>query len=123
MISLKPWVAIASLVAAITVSYFVGQYVGYNGGFHVAYTAEHSHYLFEQKRADRMQQTVANQRRCINIMASQIQPVDSGGLEGIGEMMQRFGLLYWGTVKCNQTAGFGYVTRQQFQRIVPSAGD
>ena len=121
MIAVKTWLAMAILVVVIAGSFFIGQHVGYDSGYHVAYTSEHSHYLFEQKRANHMQQTVATQRRCINVMAAQIQPVDSGGLAGLGEMMQRFGLLYWGTVKCNQSAGFGYVTQQQYQRIVPSA--
>jgi hypothetical protein len=122
MIALKTSVAIAILVVVIAGSFFIGQRVGYDNGYNVAYTSEHSHYLFEQKRANRMQQTVATQRRCVNVMAANIQPVDSTGFAGLGEMMQRFGLLYWGTVKCNQSAGFGYVTQQQYQRIVPSSG-
>ena len=110
--------AILSAVAA----YFVGQHFGYAQGFRVAYTAEHSHYLYEKKRADKLQRTVANHRRCVEKMAASIPPVQSAGFQGLGETFQRFGLMYWGTVRCNETAGFGFITQTQHRRIIPASG-
>ena len=115
------WLALVLVVAAI--AYVIGDRVGYQHGFAIAYTAEHSHFMFEKRRADRFQGRITDQRRCINKMAGSISPVESGGFAALGEVMQRFGLIYWGTVRCNQTAGFGYVNQQQIRRIMPSTND
>ena len=121
---MKPITAFALVAIIVTVatgSYFVGNHFGYQHGFAVAYTTEHSHYLFEKNRADRFKSRITGNKRCIDKMVSSMKPITSSGLEAFAEVMMRFGQLYHGTLKCNQDAGFGYVTQQQFQRLIPSS--
>lgn len=117
------YLSLILILAAALIAYLIGDRIGYKRGFSVAYTAEHSHYMFEKRRADTFQKRITSQHRCISKMAASIPPVESGGLAGLGELMQRFGLIYWGTVRCNQTSGFGYVNQQQMNRIMRSSSE
>lgn len=109
----------AGVLALLVAMYSIGNYFGYQHGFKVAYTAEHSHYMFERRRADAFQRRITSQRRCIDKMATSIQPVQDAGFAGLGEMFAAFGLIYRGTVDCNRDAGFGYLTDKQYHRIIP----
>ena len=96
--------------------------LGYAKGFDIAYTAEHSHYLFEKNRAGAFEKRIANQRRCVDKMAKSIQPVESTGFFALGEMMERFGLMFRGTLKCDRDSNFGSITQEQYAHIMPPRG-
>jgi hypothetical protein len=117
--------AVVALIVAVVVGLTAGliaNKLGYDRGYAVAYSSEHSHFLFQKQRADKFARTIAAQRRCVDTLGNTISPVESAGFAGLGETMQKFGLMYWGTVRCNQDAGFGFISRTQYKRIVPSAG-
>jgi hypothetical protein len=110
--------SIGALVVAALI-YFAGDHFGYTRGYHVAYTSEHSHYVFEKRRADHMLARITGNRRCVSKMAGNIPTVQDSGFAGLGERFAAFGMMYWGTVHCNQTAGFGYIDAKEYARIMP----
>jgi hypothetical protein len=109
---------VALVFAAATAG--AGWYFGNRHGYDVAYTSEHSHYLFERARANKMQASIGRQKACINHLAGALKPVTDTGLYALGEIMGTFGLMYWGTISCNRQSGFGFLTAAQVHRVLPS---
>jgi hypothetical protein len=113
--------AIATGVIGLAIAvgaYFLGQHVGYRNGFNVAYSSEHSHYLFEKTRGDNMQRRIAVQRRCIERTINAMTPVTDSGFSGLGEIMVNVKIYVFGSMACDRAAGFGAVTPQQWEAVM-----
>jgi hypothetical protein len=116
-----PWLlCVVAFLTAIVV-FFLGHYVGYRSGFQAAYVPEHSHFIFEQKRATALQKRITDQRRCIDKHVGAIPSIDSGGFAGIGELFRNVGLLYGSTRLCDSASGLGVPTQAQLKRIFPGS--
>lgn len=118
------WVLL-SLAALITVgvSFFLGHYFGYRSGYQAAYVPEHSHFVFEQKRARGLQKRITDQRRCIDQRVRAIPSIDAGGFVGLGELFRNVGLLYASTRLCDDASGLGVPSQSELKRIFPSSSD
>ena len=116
-----PYIMIATAAVAITAAaFFTGQHVGYQKGYATAYASEHSHYLFEKTRGDRMAKRIAVDKACVATVIKGIPPVEDGGFIGIGEQIRAIAFLARGTSDCNMTADFGFLHASEVQRIFPS---
>jgi len=121
--SSKAWALIGSAFIVAVAAFFIGHYVGYRSGYQAGYIPEHSHYIFELKRARAFQKRITDQRRCIDGHVRDIPSIDAGGFAGIGELFRNVGLLYAGTRICDGANGLGVPSQQQLKRIFPSNGD
>lgn len=117
----REYFTIAAIVIAACLIGFASYRVGYSKGYSTAYDSEHSHYVFEKKRADVFASRISTQKRCVDKMAKSVDPVAGVGFFAIAETMRQFSLLYWGTVRCDQDSSFGFVTQEQFRRIIPAS--
>jgi hypothetical protein len=118
---LQVWLLGASALIVAVGALFIGHYFGYRSGYQAGYIPEHSHYIFEQKRARVLQKRITDQRRCIDKRVLAIPAIDSGGFAGLGELFRNIGLLYAGTRICDAASGLGVPTRAQLKRIFPSS--
>lgn len=115
---------IYAIIAAVIIAggtFALGHYIGYRHGYDAGYIPEHSHFVFQKARADTMAKSIARQKGCINRLAKSVPPVTDSGLVALGETMRAIGLMYWGTVACNEASGFGYLTQEQVKSIIPSS--
>jgi hypothetical protein len=117
------WLFLTSGLIIAAAAFFIGHYVGYRSGYQAAYVPEHSHYVFEQKRARAFQKRITDQRRCIDSHVRDIPSIDSGGFVGLGELFRNVGLLYAGTRICDGASGLGVPTQEQLKRIFPNSGN
>lgn len=107
-------------VAAVMACFFFNK-LGYESGYRTAYTSEHSHYLFEKSRGDKMHKRISVQQKCMATMIASVPNVTNGGFAGLGQMMNALGRLFGGSVRCNRNAGFGAITPEQYQQIMGRA--
>jgi hypothetical protein len=122
--SARQWLVIGGAALVLVVgSFLIGHYFGYRSGYQAAYVPEHSHFIFEQKRATAFQRRITDQRRCIDQHVSAIPSIDASGFAALGELFRNFGLLYLSTRLCDSASGFGIPTQAQLKRIIPSANN
>jgi hypothetical protein len=108
---------------ALLLAFFGGRWWGYNTGFQAAYVPEHSHYIFEQKRADAFDKRIKDNRRCVDHMAHAIPPIEDGGFAALGEELRNIAMLARGMMDCNDASGFGTPSRGDLSRIIPSSNN
>jgi len=115
------WIIVAASIVSAAIFFFVGQHFGFASGFQAAYVPEHSHYLFEQRRANGMQNRISGQKRCLDKLVSDIPSLDTGGLAGLAEIMRNVALLERSMMYCNEESGFGVPSQGEISRILPSS--
>ena len=111
-----------AIVVACILGIFIllgGRWWGYKVGFQAAYVPEHSHFVFEQKRANAFDKRIKDNRRCVDHMVHGIPSVDSEGFAAIGELMRNVGMLGRGMMDCNRFSSFGVPSRAEIGRIIP----
>ena len=112
------YVTIVVVVVVVIAGIFFANKLGYDSGYRTAYASEHSHFLFEKSRGDKMHKRIALQQKCVATTVSHVPRVTDGGFAGVGEMMSALGQLFGGSVRCDREAGFGTVTPEQYRIIM-----
>ncbi len=114
----RRWIA-GIVGVVVTVSAFVfGRNVGYDHGFNVAYTTEHSHYLYEKNRGDHMQKRIDTQRACVNDVVRHMSPIQDSGFPGLAELMSNIKTILSGSVSCDRRADFGTMSPAEATRLL-----
>lgn len=117
------WLIITIALLVVIGAFVIGHYFGYRSGYQAGYVPEHSHFIFEQKRARALQKRIADQRRCIDQHVRGIPSIDAAGFAGLGELFRNVALLYVGTRLCDGASGFGVPTQSELRRIFPSGSN
>ena len=119
----RSWLIGVGALIFLIGSYCLGHYFGYRSGYQAAYIPEHSHFIFEQKRAAAFQKRITDQRRCIDEHVRSIPSIDESGFAGLGEMFRNVGLVVLATRLCDSASRFGVPSQDQLKRIIPSSGN